>query len=277
MKAAPVADYVLGSAEGEHYRLIRQGRRLGRFTEHLFREAGIGPGQRVLDIGSGVGDVALLVARLVGDAGSVVGVDRDADGLVKARARVAEVGLNNVQFIQSDISALKDERQFDAAVGRFVLMFQPNTVEILRTISARVRRGGVMVFQEANWPAFLSQVAHLPLWTAAASLVGESLRRGGACTDMAPVLFRGFQELGFPTPSMRLDVPIDQGPDTRRWLYDLLLTMQPRMKDLGLTCESIGPIETLGARLEQELDDTHSFAAGVGLVGAWSRKPESRG
>ena len=131
------------------------------------------------------------------------------------------------------------------------------------------------MFQEANWPAFLSQVTHLPLWTATASLVGEALRRGGARTDAGPVLFRAFQDLGYPTPSMRLDVPIDQGPDTRRWLHDLLATMRPRLEELGLSLESIGGIETLGARLERELDETRSFAVGVGLVGAWSRKPRS--
>jgi ubiquinone/menaquinone biosynthesis C-methylase UbiE len=41
--------------------------RLEPLTERLFREAGIGAGQRVLDVGFGVGDVAMLAARLVGD------------------------------------------------------------------------------------------------------------------------------------------------------------------------------------------------------------------
>ena len=47
--------YALGSNDAEHERLIRQAARLTPLTERLFREAGIGPGQRVLDLGSGVG------------------------------------------------------------------------------------------------------------------------------------------------------------------------------------------------------------------------------
>jgi ubiquinone/menaquinone biosynthesis C-methylase UbiE len=70
------ASYVLGATEREHERLIRQSRIFNPFTERLFRNAGISRGQRVLDIGSGVGDVAMLVAELVGPTGEVVGVER---------------------------------------------------------------------------------------------------------------------------------------------------------------------------------------------------------
>ena len=79
--------YVLGTTDAEHDRLIRQAARLEPFTERLCRDAGIGPGQRVLDIGSGIGDVAFLVARLVGPTGEVIGIDLDGIALEKARAR----------------------------------------------------------------------------------------------------------------------------------------------------------------------------------------------
>src|SRR6266851_1963589 len=83
-------EYALGSTEAEHERLIRQAARLAPFTERFFREAGIGAGQRVLDIGSGVGDVAMLAANLVGSTGEVVGIERDARSIARARARVSE-------------------------------------------------------------------------------------------------------------------------------------------------------------------------------------------
>jgi protein-L-isoaspartate O-methyltransferase len=57
--------YQLGDTDAEHEHLIWQASRLAPLTERLFREAGIGPGQRVLDLGSGVGDVAMLVARRI--------------------------------------------------------------------------------------------------------------------------------------------------------------------------------------------------------------------
>ena len=78
------ADYPLGHTDAEHDRLIRQAARVAPITERFFREAGIGHGQRVLDLGSGVGDVAMLVARLVGPSGEVVAIERDRNSITKA-------------------------------------------------------------------------------------------------------------------------------------------------------------------------------------------------
>src|SRR5262245_65624150 len=79
--------YALGHSTRELDRLSTQGRLLEPLTRQLFREAGIGPGMRVLDVGSGAGDVAFLAADLVGDTGEVIGMDRSEAALDVARAR----------------------------------------------------------------------------------------------------------------------------------------------------------------------------------------------
>src|SRR5690348_12356619 len=99
--SGPTYDYALGSTDAEHERLIRQAALLAPLTERFFREASIGPGQRILDLGSGVGDVAMLASRLVGPSGEVVGVERDTRSIARARLRAAEAGLRNVSFTQS--------------------------------------------------------------------------------------------------------------------------------------------------------------------------------
>jgi predicted RNA methylase len=68
--------YPLGHAEHELERLNLQARMIEPFTRHLFRQAGLSAGMRVLDVGCGCGDVAFLAAELVGPSGQVVGVDR---------------------------------------------------------------------------------------------------------------------------------------------------------------------------------------------------------
>ena len=82
--SSQVSQDALGSTDAEHGRLMRQGARLAPLTERLFREAGIGPGQRVLDRGSEVGDVAMLAAWMLGSSGEVVGtrpaLDRAGQG-----------------------------------------------------------------------------------------------------------------------------------------------------------------------------------------------------
>src|ERR1700745_3676398 len=143
---AATSDYALGYTNAEHERLILQAARLAPITERLFREAGIGPGQRVLDLGSGVGDVAMLVARLVGSSGEVVAIERDPKSIARASARVAEAGFHNVSFNESNVNEILDVKSFDAAVGRFILMYLPDPVATLRSISQVVRPGGVFVF-----------------------------------------------------------------------------------------------------------------------------------
>src|SRR6516225_11892444 len=97
-------EYALGYNDAEHERLIRQAAIVAPITERLFREAGIGPGQRVLDLGSGMGDVAMAAARAVGPTGEVVGFERDAKSIARARARVAAAGFSNVRFVSADVS-----------------------------------------------------------------------------------------------------------------------------------------------------------------------------
>lgn len=67
----------------------------------MLREAGIRPGARVLEVGSG-GYNAALCAELVGPAGRVVTVDIDADVVANARAGLARAGYPQVQVVQGD-------------------------------------------------------------------------------------------------------------------------------------------------------------------------------
>src|SRR6266849_3430254 len=194
----PPAHYALGSTDAEHERLIWQAAQLAPLTERLFREAGIAAGQRVLDIGSGVGDVAMLAANLVGLSGEVVGIERDPRSIARARARVAEAGLHNVTLTQSDVSQVATDKPFDAAVGRFILQFLPDPVAVLRSLSHLVRPGGVLAFQEVSYAPFLLLSSHLPLWSAVASLVHETIQRSGANTEIGLALCRIFQEAGLP-------------------------------------------------------------------------------
>jgi SAM-dependent methyltransferase len=70
--------YVAGRSEGEARRLVRQAELFEQPTRRLFEDAGITTGMKVLDLGSGAGDVAFLAAELVGPTGRVVGVDLEA-------------------------------------------------------------------------------------------------------------------------------------------------------------------------------------------------------
>ena len=115
--------YDLGHAAAELERLKVQAAVMAPITRRLFEEAGIGPGMRILDIGSGAGDVAILLADLVGPAGEVVGSDRAPEAVKVARARIEALSLGNVTFRECDPGEMAFDQPFDACVGRYILRF----------------------------------------------------------------------------------------------------------------------------------------------------------
>jgi len=263
-------DYPLGSADDEHGRLIRQAIRLESCTERFFRAAGIVDGQRVL-VGSGVGDVAMLVARMVGPSGQVVGVERDSRSLARARARVIEAGLHNVSFIQADVGEVKCDLLFDAVVGRLILQFVPDPVAALRSLSPLIRPNGVLAFQEVSYAPYLALSAHLPVWLAVASIIHETFRRSGAKTEIGIDLFHMFQEAGLPAPAMVLEMPLGSDPGFTRLVYDLIHSLRPHIQPRDL--ETLGEFDTLRQRLEAEVAASQSVVPYMALVGTWCRKP----
>src|ERR671931_1515094 len=67
------------------------------------------PGERVLDLGSGAGTDSLVAAQMVGEDGRVTGIDMTPAMLAKARAAAAEMGVANVEFVESEAERLPFE------------------------------------------------------------------------------------------------------------------------------------------------------------------------
>jgi protein-L-isoaspartate O-methyltransferase len=266
----PQTPYALGYTDAEHKRLIRQAAVLAPLTERFFRDSGIGPGQRVLDLGSGVGDVAMLVARIVGPLGEGIGIERDSTSIAIASARVAESGLRNVSFAQSDASQITTDKPFDAAVGRFILQFLPDPASVLRSLSQLVRPGGVIAFLEAQWDVYLSIVRPLPLFFACASTVREAFHRSGVRTDLGVALHGVFQQAGLPAPTMRMEMSFGASPEFVLWICDLLRSLLPKINHYGIPLDNLGELDTLAPRVLAEVASANSAVPFIALVGAFS-------
>src|SRR5258708_2802712 len=268
-------DYALGYTNTEHDRLIRQATRIAPYTERLFREAGIGAGQRVLDLGSGVGDVAMVAARLVGPSGEVVGIERDASSIARANARVAEAGLRNVTFIQTDVNQITSDKPFDAAVGRFILMFLPDPVSVLRSLTRLVRPGGVLAFQEPTWIPLLAFGARFPLWSKLLSFIHEIFLLSGVNPEMGPDLYHIFQEVGLPAPAMHMETPLGSDSTFTGLICDLISSVRPLAQQHNVSLDALGSLDTLPGRIHTEVAASNTVVSFVPLVGVWARKPTS--
>ena len=116
-----------------------QARLLAPMTERFLTEAGLSPGMRVLDVGSGMGDVSFLASKLVGSQGEVVGVDLSSSAVAAAARRQDLEAATNVSFIAGDASRVAFDRSFDAIVGRYVLMYQQDLSSMLRELASKLR------------------------------------------------------------------------------------------------------------------------------------------
>jgi|SRR5579859_4320449 len=127
-------------------------------------------GMCVLDIGSGVGDVTFLAADLVGEAGHVTGIDQSNAALAIARTRSGALGLGNVGFEETSLTEFRSGQQFDAIVGRYILMYMPDAAAVLRRLVQHLRPGGLLCRHEPSWASARS-FPPVPSWERCSSLV----------------------------------------------------------------------------------------------------------
>lgn len=269
-------EYLLPRTSEEYERLGRQAAFLGGPTERLFRAAGIRPGMRILDVGSGAGDVALLAAELVGPDGMVVGVDVDGGALRTARARSEALGLANVSFVEGDgrTAALGDD--FDAAVGRLVLMYSGDPLATLRDVARHVRPDGLIAFQEFDfYPAPRSfSIPDDTLWNTVGGLLIDAFLRAGMQARMGPRLFGLFAEAGVAAATLHHESVGGGGPDFGgyAWLAGVARSLAPVLATFGMAdAEQLG-LDTLADRLREDTVRTGAVVWTPPLVGAYGRR-----
>src|SRR3989441_10781104 len=103
----------------------------------------VGDGQRVLDVGCGIGDPTLQIAVLVGPHGRVLGVDLVEDMLATARERAAALGLGHVEFRAGDVSTMGlAAHAWDAVLGRWSLIYVDDVAGALARLRCTLQAGG---------------------------------------------------------------------------------------------------------------------------------------
>jgi SAM-dependent methyltransferase len=104
-------------------------------------------GERVLDIGCGVGQTSLQLAARVGPTGSVLGVDISAPMLARARERAAQEKLPHLRFEIADAQTFPlTPESVDLVFSRFGVMFFADPEAAFVNIGRAVRPGGRMTF-----------------------------------------------------------------------------------------------------------------------------------
>ena len=151
--------------------------------------AGLRPGERVLDLGSGGGFDAFLAARQVGPSGRVIGVDMTPEMIALARANAAKVGLDYVDFRLGDIEHLPvDDASVDVIMSNCVINLAPDKPAVFREAFRVLAPGGRLAISD------MVAVGDLP-----AAIASDPAAYTGCIAGAAPVaeLERMIAEAGF--------------------------------------------------------------------------------
>jgi ubiquinone/menaquinone biosynthesis C-methylase UbiE len=130
----------------------------------IFPSLQVRKGDTVVDAGCGFGDTAIQLARLVGPAGSVLGIDC-CDGFLEYARRDAEAaGTANVTFLAADVQTYPFKPVYDFCFSRFGTQFFENPVAGLRNMRTSLKPGGIMTMivwrgiDDNPWLGFAKQI-----------------------------------------------------------------------------------------------------------------------
>jgi ubiquinone/menaquinone biosynthesis C-methylase UbiE len=129
------------------------------------KEARIGSGQNVLDIGGGSGEPSLTISSIVGPTGSVTYTDPVAGMVEAAQAEAGRRGLTNIHFKQCSAADLPfADQTFDAAVARLSAMFFLDPVPAVREVLRAILENGyisLVVWGSEDANPFFSTITHV--------------------------------------------------------------------------------------------------------------------
>jgi SAM-dependent methyltransferase len=262
--------YVLGNHPEELARLDRQAASIERPTRLLLQAAGIKPGMRVLDLGTGLGHVARIVAEFVGPTGTIVGIDRSGDALAVARTRAQEAGVRHLTFEEGEVHTWRAAQPFDAIVARLLLFHVPDPIAAVKHHVRNLGPGGEFVAVDFDLGNTRAEPP-VPLVTEAKQWVEDAFRAAGAWPRIGSrlgIILERAGLTGVTTFGVQAYLaPTDPAGPTL--LAGVVRSLAPTMIAHGIaTAEQIG-IETLEQRLTNATRDADAAILLPTVVGAW--------
>ena len=126
------------------------------------------PGEDVLDIGCGAGTDTLVASQMVAPTGQVTGIDMTPEMLSRARDAAAEMGAENVDFVEGDVEALPFAAEsFDVAISNGVIDLIPDKDAVFSEVFRVLRRGGRLQIADVTIQRPVSEEGRrdIDLWT----------------------------------------------------------------------------------------------------------------
>jgi SAM-dependent methyltransferase len=229
---------------------------------------------RVLDIGCGIGDVSMLLAEAVGEAGAVVAFDREPRAIEKARSRALAAGYRQIEFVVASDDAFPDRPVFDAVIGRYILLHQADPVAMVRRAATAVRPAGVVAFHEPASHVNARTLPTIDLYERSEQCLNSVFRAILPHYDVAGRLVACFEEAGLPTPHLIWE-SIAGGHASPLWRFSAMTyrILLPHILSLGLAPADDGDPDTLADRLTAAAAAVRAQIVSKPQSCAWAIRP----
>jgi SAM-dependent methyltransferase len=204
-------------------------------------------GQRVLDIGCGLGDTTQQIAALVGPAGEAVGVDAAENFIETATSEAAEADVENTRFFVADVQTDPLGGPYDMAFSRMGTMFFISPVAALRNVRESLVPGGRLAMavwrrREDNlWmyraQQIVEEIVQKPEESDEPTCGPGPFSMANADTVSDVMLHAGWEDISL----YRCDLPIMGGRDLDEAL-DLVMSIGPAGEILRLQGDRAAPL-----------------------------------
>lgn len=267
---APGAGYVIRGGHEGRARLSLLSRAMWPTTFRLLKRSGVGVGMGCLDLGCGSGEVTLGMARMVGPAGRVVGLDIDAVKLSAAREAATCHGLGNVEFRHGSVLDWSEEDAYDRIYARFLLSHLAECIPLLESIRHGLRPGGTVVIEDIDftgsfcYPGCAAFDKYLDLYRA----VVRS-RKGDA--DIGPKLQDLLVRTGFQCVHTSLVQPFHLDQEEKGLALSTLVNISEAVIAEGLATQL--ELERTIAALADFTNDPTTIVSLPRVFQAWGRRP----
>jgi SAM-dependent methyltransferase len=265
-------EYSLATGQAAAHRLGILHQVYGPGTRGLLERAGVASGMHVADLGCGVGTVTGELARLVGSAGHVVGIDVSRDQLAQARDRLAGPAYAHVSFVEASATGTTlPDASFDLIYCRFLLLHLVEPHEALREMHRLLRPGGIIVCEDGDLTSAGSEPpSALGLF---AELFGGLGPTRSVDYTLGRRLYHVVRQAGFSSPEITFNQPVFASGDRKRLLELSVAEAGDAFIQAGLISS-----EALDAGLvamRQATEDETVLALMPRMAQVWARKSEA--
>lgn len=272
--AAGWGSYVIANTQAETERLSDQSNYFAALTERLLREAGPRPGAQCLDVGFGSGDVSRFMGDIVGEKGSVTGIE-----INEAMGRPIYQELDRAlpakfHFVHGEVEHLTElpAEGYDFVFARFLLLHMEDPVTTLRRLWRWTKPGGSLLVMDYDFRRMGAEPEHAAVTDLKRVITGV-LQDADLDPELGHKIPVHFDAAGIGSPDA-IDVfeARDRIVNLRKLLRATYDSFLPSALASELTTQEVA--ERYFEEMDQLADnDTTDFIL-PSVISAWKRKPD---